>query len=100
MSFSAPCDLNELLSAVKLRHQNVLPISQSGEGHAELSRGPEVGVLGQRLQQGFLDSLQQAERRVENSQRVLSGLSRHSQHVSTGLFCGGKFIRIILEGER
>lgn len=83
---SAPLYLSELLSAVKLGHQYVLPISQSGEGHAELPRGPEVGVHRKLLQQGLLHRPQQTEGRVENSQRPLSGLSGQGENISTELF--------------
>lgn len=83
---SAPFYLNEFLSAVKLRHQNALPISQPGEGHAELSRGPEVGVCWELLQQGVPHCVQQTEGRVENSQSVFSGLFRHGQNINTELF--------------
>lgn len=78
--------LNELLSAVELRHQHVLPISQSGEGHAELPRGPTVGVRRKLLQQGVLHRPQQTEGRVENSQRAFPGLPRQGQNISTELF--------------
>lgn len=86
---STPCYLNELLSAVKLWHQNVLPVGQSGEGHAELPGGPKVGVRRKLLQQGVPHCPQQAEGRVENSQSVFSGLFRHVQNINTELFWGG-----------
>lgn len=69
-------DLNELLSAVKLRHQHILPISQSGEGHTEPPRSPQMSVGWQLLQEGVLDYLKQAEPRVEDSQRLFPHLPR------------------------
>ncbi len=93
---STPFYLNELLSAVELWHQNVLPVSQSCEGHAQLSRGPKVGVHRKLLQQGVLYCPQQTEGRVENSQSVFSGLFRCVQNINTELFWGGKCGKISL----
>lgn len=85
--FTTQFHLNQLFSAVKLWHQNVLPISHSGEGHAELSGCPKVGVFWKLLHQAHPYHLQHIEAWVENSQGVLSGLSRHFQHFITELLC-------------
>lgn len=69
-------NLNELLSAGKLGHQNIFPINYSGERHAEPSRSPEVGIFWKLFQQGVPDCPEQAEGRVENSKGVFSCLLR------------------------
>lgn len=75
--------LDEFISAVKLRHQNIFPISQSGEGHAQPPGGLQVSVSRKFLQQRVLHHPQQTERWVENTQRVFPRLSRHIQQIST-----------------
>lgn len=82
--------LNELLSALKLWHQDVLPVGQSGEWHTEASRGVDVGVFRKLLQQQVPHCPQQTEGRVEHAQRVSPGLFRRLQHINTELFWGGK----------
>lgn len=77
--------LNEFISAVKLRHQNIFSISQSGEGHAQPPGGLQVSVSRKFLQQRVLHDPQQTERWVENTQRVFPRLSRHIQQISTEL---------------
>lgn len=77
--------LNEFISAVKLRHQNIFSISQSGKGHAQPPGGLQVSVSWKFLQQRVLHHPQQTERWVDNTQRVFPRLSRHIQQISTEL---------------
>lgn len=69
-------NLNEFLSAGKLWHQNIFAISNSGEGHTELSRSSKVSVFWKLLQQGVPGCPEQTEGRVENPEGVFSGFFR------------------------
>lgn len=82
LSFSDLLYLDQLFSAVKLRHQHVPAVGQPGEGHAEPPGGPQVGVGRELLQEGVPEQPQQAEGRVENPQGACPRRPRQVQQVS------------------
>ncbi|TNN25763.1 hypothetical protein EYF80_064105 [Liparis tanakae] len=69
--------LDQLLSAVELGHEDVLPVRDSGEGHVELPGGPDVGVFREAPQQRVLHQPHQVESRVQGPQSVPPALFGH-----------------------
>lgn len=79
--------LDELLSAVELGHEDVLPVRDSGEGHVELPGGPDVGVFREAPQQRVLHQLHQVESRVQGPQSVPPALFGHRHQIGTAQLC-------------